>query len=788
METQIMIPYNFDDNFSQSFDKNKIDNISIYILPFWYDYPTSEQDGKINRIYSREIYTSHILKIQDIFSNNKIILFLNKNELIENEVLIKYYINFLKIKNFIVKNQNQYEQIKKYLNDAKILYLDKDFSYNINEEKPYFFPKEISSNSSKHEIEEFLQKINKKYMEVTMKNIIALIDSTYGINCWEQKAQSIYKEYQNCISIFAGGAIMSNKYITIKTNSNETENYYFRNFNTGFIDDIPLYISNNCGIDVASFKNEYIDIVKRFNKHPKVYIDGNCSLILPFDKEIDNALNLKDCQFCNGIKSWESRKNTENDTTVSNLLQNIDFYKDIQQKWKEKIQEIYNIETLELEDSFYVFEEDFNFLISIAEIIDFDAMQKKYDYNTLVFEPICGLYKNEYNSIQSIEKFLSNIDDSDTLKAYYFINSDIENFDAAYKNCLKDIDLKQFNWECEIIKNNTGITNDNSNDYIEFIIPYCNTTDEIKKCIAQNIEYVIENTITHKPHFILVCDGFDDEEKVKKLTEKYKDYILYLNTNGYAEASGARNLGLDNASGRRIVIWDADDLITDKFLADELYDFDKDIDLIFLNLYNAATIVDDLSKNYKEDSMTRICVNKELIDLYNWRYPKLYKEDDTAFYNLVGETSKKIRDFKRFVGIYNYALYTWNDNNLCSSGNQNYGYENAMLTNISTIKMLLDKAIEIDDKDLFNKSFNNIIQQYEFWLDYVKDRETNWTYIFDYTINLLCKIYNMDNLINNIITDEQIQNLFNKMIDDNPNNEKTINFYKKIFNIDQGEK
>ena len=94
----------------------------------------------------------------------------------------------------------------------------------------------------------------------------------------------------------------------------------------------------------------------------------------------------------------------------------------------------------------------------------------------------------------------------------------------------------------------------------------------------------------------------------------------------------------------------------------------------------------------------------------------------------------------------------------------------------------MDKAIEIENESLWKSGFEKIIQDYDFWLTECGDNE-NISLLFLYTLDRLCKIYDMKSIIDEKITDDQIENIFKEMIQDNQNNKKTIDLYKKEFHI-----
>ena len=320
-------------------------------------------------------------------------------------------------------------------------------------------------------------------------------------------------------------------------------------------------------------------------------------------------------------------------------------------------------------------------------------------------------------------------------------------------------------------------------DLVNFIIPYSNTTPLIRQCIFQNIEFMIKNS-DYKPYFILVCDGTNDEEEVKAITKKYNDYILYLNTNVPAGADGARNLGLKNAYGKRVIFWDADDLIIDKYLADELYLIDDDIEVITLELYFIADSNITNVDNYNCSAPIRICVNKNLIDGYDWKYQKIYKEEDTCFYSLLNISAKNKMVLNQFVGVYNYAIIARTTPNLAENGSQKYGKENAILSLLISKKIIIETAIKLKDEELLKKGTDSMISDYKYWQQNDKLIDlNNVELLFRTAFQKLYELFKIEGFNFNYNNNDKLNELFNLMIDDNIKTQKTINTFKNQYEL-----
>lgn len=91
-------------------------------------------------------------------------------------------------------------------------------------------------------------------------------------------------------------------------------------------------------------------------------------------------------------------------------------------------------------------------------------------------------------------------------------------------------------------------------DTISIIVPSYNSEKYISKCV----ESLVNQTYSHK-EIIVVNDGSTDKtlQILRKLKEKYSEIIIIDKKNG--GVSSARNIGIENASGKYIMFVDSDD-------------------------------------------------------------------------------------------------------------------------------------------------------------------------------------------------------------------------------------
>lgn len=122
---QFEFPYNFDKQLLytlQMLDPNGTTINCIYVPPYYHDYKTILRTGEQAFFLSnmtREEYENHILFINSLFPN-KIQILLQRNDLLLNESICKYYIN-LGINKFCVGSIEQAELLKKINSKLEII-------------------------------------------------------------------------------------------------------------------------------------------------------------------------------------------------------------------------------------------------------------------------------------------------------------------------------------------------------------------------------------------------------------------------------------------------------------------------------------------------------------------------------------------------------------------------------------------------------------------------------------------------------------------------------------------
>ena len=138
------------------------------------------------------------------------------------------------------------------------------------------------------------------------------------------------------------------------------------------------------------------------------------------------------------------------------------------------------------------------------------------------------------------------------------------------------------------------------NPLVSVIIPVYNAEETIEKAINS----IINNTYSNI-EIICINDGSTDNslKKVQQLAEMHKN-IKYFNQSNQG-VSAARNLGLDNASGKYVMFVDADDLIKNNTISVCInYLEENQADIICFNMTEDAVstgkrmLVDGYFSNY----------------------------------------------------------------------------------------------------------------------------------------------------------------------------------------------
>ncbi|WP_026528952.1 glycosyltransferase family 2 protein [Butyrivibrio sp. VCD2006] len=145
---------------------------------------------------------------------------------------------------------------------------------------------------------------------------------------------------------------------------------------------------------------------------------------------------------------------------------------------------------------------------------------------------------------------------------------------------------------------------------ISIIIPAYNAQDHIEECVLsvcnQKVSLKVSACLAHSGSFmevIIIDDGSSDKtaEICDRLSSEYA-YIKVIHVKN-GGVSKARNLGLENASGRYIAFVDADDTVSETYISDLLEcAIDNDAALVIMD---GKIVTDDVitGRRYLEDGL-----------------------------------------------------------------------------------------------------------------------------------------------------------------------------------------
>ena len=196
---------------------------------------------------------------------------------------------------------------------------------------------------------------------------------------------------------------------------------------------------------------------------------------------------------------------------------------------------------------------------------------------------------------------------------------------------------------------------------ISIIIPYYNNIDGLERLLLSigfhdNIEVIIVNDYSNK-----------NNDKYYKLRKKYtalNSFIFYDNNTKKKGAGVARNIGLENATGKWLLFADSDDFFTNDWYNILCEYLNTDIDIIFFSpicnnnfyivnnraikykniIYNYLnnTSCKELELRYFFDVPWSKLIRKELVDKNNIRFDETLYSNDVMFSTKIGYYAKNI--------------------------------------------------------------------------------------------------------------------------------------------------
>lgn len=110
---------------------------------------------------------------------------------------------------------------------------------------------------------------------------------------------------------------------------------------------------------------------------------------------------------------------------------------------------------------------------------------------------------------------------------------------------------------------------------LSIIIPMYNTNEYIIKLLEQLERQIVDGIE------VIIVDDFSNKKLNIDYSKKWLKYFrLNKNSGG---ASRPRNIGLDNANGKYIVMIDSDDMVADNYIAKIMKAIEKEPDIVFLS-------------------------------------------------------------------------------------------------------------------------------------------------------------------------------------------------------------
>lgn len=181
---------------------------------------------------------------------------------------------------------------------------------------------------------------------------------------------------------------------------------------------------------------------------------------------------------------------------------------------------------------------------------------------------------------------------------------------------------------------------------ISIIIPIYNAGHLLHRCIDSILTQIYKDW-----ELVLVDDGStDDSGDICEYNAMQDSRIRVLHkTNG--GVSSARNMGLDNAKGERICFIDADDYISEDYLASMAY---SEADLVVCGFRSSEGITYKPERCYLDSNQIGYQLKELLINDYSLFVPwiKLIKKEIIDTYNIRFDTKLKLSEDTMFVYDY----------------------------------------------------------------------------------------------------------------------------------------
>lgn len=229
-------------------------------------------------------------------------------------------------------------------------------------------------------------------------------------------------------------------------------------------------------------------------------------------------------------------------------------------------------------------------------------------------------------------------------------------------------------------------------DKITIVLPAYNIEDYVDDCIQSVLNQTYRNF-----ELIIIDDGSSDHTLAK--CEKYsKDKRIKIISQSNQGVSKARNVGIENASGKFIAFIDGDDVLSKKYLEILLNSIIKNSADMAICGY--VTNIDNLenqsieakTKTISKENLETLIIKKKFQDCYVWN--KLFKKSIIKDKNIKFPVGITI-----WEDIYFMFSYIEQCNKISIINQSLYYYrtrENSAVNKSETIKKTMDKLTVLD--------------------------------------------------------------------------------------------
>lgn len=153
------------------------------------------------------------------------------------------------------------------------------------------------------------------------------------------------------------------------------------------------------------------------------------------------------------------------------------------------------------------------------------------------------------------------------------------------------------------------------------------------KYVGECLESIFNQTIDKEKYEVIVVDDGSSDNSIEEISK----YDVRLFKSNRELAGGARNIGIDNATGEYVVFIDSDDFLTSNTVLEKLDNLITDEDMIYLNFTRQTENGDVEIINEREPISTKVeftkllgcpskCFKRTLLDGIRF-LPNCYYED-----------------------------------------------------------------------------------------------------------------------------------------------------------------